>query len=206
MLEPDYTSDEYLSEHVKKFAEFYESGVLKPETHHRMLGNIEEYSKQAGIQPMDVAKPFSETCGTKLELDYVLYCIRQEQGTFNGIYYSDHMSPPIMDRHKVFAGTIMRHFRKVKVLSQNLFFSMQHDGFDFTKYHTLCIPDLMTNIATLGDWHRRSISGLVMDRYLDGQQLILGRLASVHSIESVLGFEVVVIIKEHYVKVTSNAE
>lgn len=202
MIDPD----KYLEQHAKKFEAFYNTGVLVPSKHHRMLGNIKEYAKQAGIQPMDVARPFSETCDYELELSFVLHCIREEYDQINGLYYTGDMDPPIMDRHKVFAGTILRHFRKVKLLNQNLFFGMQHSGFDFSGYHTLCIPDLFTNIISLGDWHRRALSGLITERYLDGQQLILGKLAAPQDMLNVLGEDAVGIIKKHYVRIGLDGE
>lgn len=204
MAETEYS--EYLEEHIAKNKKLYASGVLKPVVHHRLVGNIEVHAKTAGVSPLDIAAPFSETCATNEELAYVVHCIKQEIGKINGLYYVGDMDPPIFDRHKIFAGTILRHFRTVKLISQNLFFDLKHESFDFGKFHTLCVPDLMHNIIQLGDWHKRAVGGLITDRYIDGQQLILGRLATPKDMENIFGSDIVGIIKNHYLRINQHGE
>ena len=48
-----------LKNHVKKFKPFYENGVLKPEHHHRLVGNADDYAEDAGIMPKDFYRKFS---------------------------------------------------------------------------------------------------------------------------------------------------
>ncbi len=190
-----------IAEHIIQYERFYENGILVPSVHHRLVENAEAYAEEAGIRPMDIYEPFSVINPTARELNYVEKIARNSDYDFNGMYYVEPMNPPIVDRMRALVGALIRNFEPAKLMTQGQLFDAIHGDVDLSSYKVLCLPDLISAPGTISDGLRRSISTMIMTRYIAGQQICFGQITSIQKLENLFGPDISALVETHYVKV-----
>ncbi len=190
-----------IAEHIIQYGRFYENGILVPSVHYRLVENAETYAGEAGIRPTDIYEPFSVINPTMLELDYVKTIARNSPCEFHGMYYVEPMDPPIVDRMRAIVGALIRNFEPAKLMTQGQLFDAIHGDVDLSDYKVLCLPDLVSAPGTISDGLRRSISTMIMTRYIAGQQICFGQITSIGKITNLFGPDIAALIETHYVKV-----
>lgn len=186
--------------HMVKHAGFYETGVLKPEPHYRLVENIDEYARDAGIRVGDICVPFKNCNPTDPERVYVELLVKTGAKTVEtlGMYYEKEMDPTIHDRSRVIAAAMLRYFIATKVINQRRFFDLIVEGEDFNDYTVLILPDIFRNIAGLSEGLRRSTSSILMERYSEGKHTIVGRITSMKEVANKFGDDVSGMIEQHF--------
>jgi len=190
-----------LGMHVEKHKLFYENGVLDPVVHHRLVENAPEYARIAGIRVADIYEPFSGVCNTNREKEFTSIIARNTSTKIAGMYYTEDMDPPIVDRMRVITGTMLRNFEPARLITQGRLFDLIMDNSELSDFRVICLPDLMHATTSISEGLRRSVSTMFVDRYIEGLQIVLGKIGPLKKIGERFGSDVLEIIDLHYIPV-----
>ncbi len=186
--------------HVAKFADYYANGVLVPSHHYRLVENIDNYARDAGIRVADIYAPFSAIKPTEVETDYVTHLCKT-RGKFVealGMFYNQEMDPLVIDRLRGFAGALLRNHIATKFMTQRRFFDLIIENEDFDEYTVIVLPDIFRHTNGLSDGLCRSTGSVLMERYSEGKHTIVGRIPSWKAIGNKFGEDIVELINSNF--------
>ncbi len=153
----------------------YESGVLDPSVHGRLVANLEGYARRANImEPMILHKMSQFDC-SKEEIQYVKTLRSAAQKGLYGLVYHGKETKPVMTRMMAVAGACLRNFLDAKVMTiQELLADIKAgEPPDAT---ALLVPNFFIERAEGGriaDWHIAELLGVLYARMARGQQTFL---------------------------------
>lgn len=200
----EYNPETLIELHAKKYARFYATGVMDPKVHWRLVQAADTYAAEAGIRPSDLYIEFKTFCKTADERNYITMVIRHHgmPTEMAGLYYGMDMDPPIIDRYRGIVAALLRHFVASKLIMQGRYFDMVMSGDnEFSDTPVLCLPDLFRGADNLSEGMRRSIASMLLDRYVAGNQVCVGKIPTLKQIDNRFGSDVADLINHHYVKV-----
>lgn len=153
----------------------FDSGVLHPVVHSRLVKNIDQYARRANIQDSMILKRMSVFGCTKSEIDYTKTILKMADKNIYGMVYHGKETYPVMDRMMAVAGACLRNFVDAKVVTLQELLSDIKEGIppDVT---VLLVPNFFINRADGGkiaEWHIAELLGLLYSRMAKGQQTFL---------------------------------
>lgn len=182
---------EHLEDHVARNHHAYESGVLRPEVHYRLVEKIDEFASRAGIDPSWVWTPLSSVVGP----DEVAYFRAFRKTDARGLVYYGTFDPPVWRRMGALAGAFMRNFVSVRVVPMEGIVDETMDGEWAPDFDVLMVPDFCPDGLKANDARRRIAFAMLMDRMNRGRHTLLA-CSDGSALERAYGSEVVAVVAD----------
>ena len=182
----------------------YASGVLEPETHARLVLDIENYARDAGVQPRWIWTALAETVG-KAEVEYVRQY--KSHGQADGVKgmccvrKDDHCDPAT--RMAAIAGALVRNFIRARVMTLGVVLDMlaTRDTPDAT---CLLIPNFFQAKAeggSIAPWQIGALFDLLLQRSQTGSQTIV-YVTDMKALSTEYGVAFADLFTDHYLTVS----
>ena len=160
-------------EHMKKYAKFYESGVLNYEQHSMMIPNLEFYATQAKI-PLHYLYSSCKDLITDLDLQYFDNWVHLIDKKICGAYLTKH-SERYVERMYCMVAIMLRNLHDAKFLTiQEVVKELKAGGRVDSRF--VCVPNFCLPKKQGGDmatWEMSSIVGWLLERQSMGYQTVL---------------------------------
>lgn len=190
---------EIIADHRDRFSTAYASGVLSPDTHYRLVEDIDGYAARAGIQPADIWTGLAGRV-TDLEIDYVRgYRRHVSEGVPGLLYVGQAWQTPVPDRMALLAGAFLRNFVSARLVGCEALVGETFRGEALVDIDVLLIHDLAPSGAQGHDAKRRVLSSIIADRAVARRQTVVSA-ASRNAIVQQIGEQAAEII-DGYAKV-----
>ena len=154
----------------------YETGMLTKDRHDRLVANLENYAKDAGIQPHWVWTPM-EGKATADEKQYLIdFRQHSMRGTRSGLVYTGlNLDFDMTDHMSLVCGLLVRNFVRARVMTLgSVVAALQETSLpDLT---CLLIPNFLWSKEDGGDlprWQVNMVYDMLVDRHARGRQTIL---------------------------------
>ncbi len=181
----------------------YASGILNREEHERLVANIVEYAKDAGIQPRWIWTAVADTC-SETEIEYLRAFRRIKiAGTVQGLcYFRKTKDADPETRMFAIAGCLVRNFCRARVMTLGVL--LDHIAKDGDVPATcLLVPNFALSKGEgghLAPWQSQAIYDLLVQRASDRVQTIL-YATSAAAISDMYGLAARRTIETHFLKV-----
>ena len=154
---------------------FSDDSALREGVHDRMVKNMPNIARDAGIQPEWIATKMEGRC-SEAEIDWVRHFKRHASAHNAGlIYIGTPKNDPIEDRMALVAGTLTRNFILARVMTVNHVIEELQAG-NRPMMSCLLIPNFFIPKMEGGhqpDWRVQILYDLLLDRYIAGLQTVL---------------------------------
>ncbi len=150
----------------------YESGVLKPELHGRLVENIDAYAKDAFITVDWISSRLTDYCGEP-EIEWLRRFKFHHQEKCYGLCLTGDSST-VIDRMSAMAGGLLRNFIRARVMTLHTILS--DDAPDLTGTTALLVPNFYLTKgggANIPQWKIGELQDLLMNRRLQGLMTIV---------------------------------
>ena len=157
-------------------ADPYATGVLNKEHHDRLVADLRNFARDAGIQPRWIWTPLADTCGPE-EVGYVRQFNRlRAEGVVQGLcFVGGGEEAPVGPRMAAIAGALVRNFVRARVLTVGTIIDQLDKG-DAPECSCLLIPNFFLPKAeggTLAAWRINALYDLLTKRGVSGQQTVI---------------------------------
>lgn len=177
----------------------YATGVLVKEHHDRLVANLDEFARDAGIQPKWVWTKLADVCGPD-EIEYFrAYRRHRAGGEVQGLIYL--RGTPEADpeaRMAALAGAFVRNFVRARVMTlATVMDQVKAGGVDAT---VLLIPNFCLSPkegGVVAKWQTQILYDLLLQRSQSSQQTIL-YATDVKELEAQYGSALARFIERHY--------
>ncbi len=178
----------------------FETGVLVPEVHERLVANLEGFASDAGIAPHWIYKPLDPEL-PELELNYVRNFPKHRELGLAGMCLLKSVVPvgAAEDRMSALAGAFLRNFIRAKVMTLGSALDALASG-DTIDSTVLLIPNFCTGSAMetkLQEWHCRLLHDLMSERQTRGLQTVV-YASELKRVSSYMGQPIADLIDSHY--------
>lgn len=153
----------------------YNSGVLHPEVHGRLVANLEGFARRANILESMILHKMSAFACTPAEIEYVRGIRRQADAGSYGLVYVGKETKPVMTRMMGVAGACLRNFVEAKVITLQELLSDLKEGSP-PDVSVLLVPNFFvakSEGGRIAEWHIAELLGLLYARMAKGQQTFL---------------------------------
>ncbi len=154
----------------------FDSGVLDPSVHGRLLQNLDHFAQKANIQKHMITMKMSEFNCTKQEINYVKTIKRKSaDGIYGLVYTGKEDGSSVITRMMAIAGACLRNFVDAKVMTIQELLSELKEGTP-PEVSVLLVPNFFISRAEGGkiaDWHIAELLGLLYSRMATGKQTLL---------------------------------
>ncbi|MEY9560500.1 hypothetical protein [Sinorhizobium fredii] len=183
----------------------YASGVLQEEHHSRLVADLENYARDAGIQPHWIWTPLPETV-SDAEVAYLKNFRRHAvDGQIAGIAYCGKpVGVAIEQRMAALAGCLVRNFVRARLMTVGQVLDHLAKG-TLPDLSCLLIPNFFLRQDEGGHiaaWQVQSLFDLLMARRVQGQQTIL-YVSDSKLLGKEYGLAISRLIDEAYLKITN---
>ena len=182
----------------------YSYGVLQPEHHERLVADLENYARDAGIQPHWIYTPLPDTIG-KGEREY-LKRFRQHmasQGDVAGLCYTARSGVKSVDQvFSALAGCLVRNFIRARVMTLGMVLEALASQ-SMPELSCLLIPNFFHPAADGGhiaSWQVSALYDMLVARQLNGQQTVI-YASDLHALGNEYGVPMKKLIDQHFIKV-----
>lgn len=158
-----------------QLAQAYDSGVLDPTVHGRLVANLEQYARRANIQDAMILGKMSQFECTAEEINYVRSIRRMSSEGSYGLVYLGRETKPVMTRMMAVAGACLRNFIDAKVMVIQDLLAQLKDG-NPPEATVLLVPNFFIARAEGGriaEWNVAELLGLLYARMAQGKQTFL---------------------------------
>ena len=157
-------------------AKAYESGVLLPEVHNRLVQDIDRIARKANIPESMVLMKMSSFGCSEEEIAYVRKLkAMSAQGVYGLIYKGKEGKYSVLSRMMAVAGACLRNFVDARVMTLQDVFQATKDN-AMPEPTVLLIPNFYASKSEGGhvpDWHLANLLGLLYSRQSKGLQTFL---------------------------------
>lgn len=153
----------------------YDSKVLIPEVHSRLVQNLDQYARRANILDSMILNKMSNFACSKSEIEYMKAIKRMADKGVHGMVYHGKETAPVMTRMMAVAGACLRNFIDAKVVTLQELISDIKEG-NPPDVTVLLVPNFFITRADGGkiaEWHIAELLGLLYSRMTKGQQTFL---------------------------------
>lgn len=154
---------------------WYESGVLKPDVHHRLVADMDRVAQEAGIQKQWLWTRLSETLSPAEIVWWRRFHFHAAQGKAGLIYHGRGYKPKVETRCFALAGALVRNFVHARVMTATQVLDAARAG--SSPRHT-CL--LITNFfserqvtAEQAHWRAGVLHDLLLARQALGLQTVI---------------------------------
>lgn len=183
----------------------YAPGVLQKEHHDRLVADLDNFAKDAGIQPHWICEPLPGTF-TAGEKDY-LKRFRQHMtsGSISGVaYVGKGKSAEIDQRMSAFAGCLVRNFVRARVMTLGAVLDAMSSR-SMPELSCLLIPNFFLSASeggTIASWQVSALHELLMSRQVSGLQTIV-YVSDMSLLAKEYGLAFRNLIEAHFVQVSA---
>ncbi len=154
----------------------YAEGVLVPEHHARLVADLDNFAKDAGIQPKWIYSPLPDTFGPE-ERGYVRHFRKHAaEGTPSGmIYHGPNKGGEVEQRMSALAGCLVRNFIRARVMTLGSVIDALPNR-EMPELTCLLIPNFFVaqqDAGTIAPWQISALYDYLSQRFVAGQQTIL---------------------------------
>lgn len=157
--------------------EAYDSGLMDPAYHERLVADIQGVVQQAGISEPYVWTSMRKYCG-QAEINYIQNIklwARQDDPVFGMVYVGKVEKAPVNDRMMSLAGACLRSYINAKVMNVQEVIAALKDGV-MPSPTVLLIPNFFlarSNAGRIAEWEVSSLIGLLYKRQQEAKQTVL---------------------------------
>lgn len=153
----------------------YESNLLKPEVHDRLVRDIENVAKGAGIPMSLIWTPLATNCGPE-EVEYVRKLRHHaSEGVAGFAYIGRKPAGPIATRMMAMAGAFLRNFVNARVMTVQEVLALSKDD-KLPNPSVLLVPNFFIGKEQGGSipaWQVSLLLGVLYNRQAEGLQTVL---------------------------------
>jgi hypothetical protein len=176
----------------------YESGLLKKPEHDRLVANLANFARDAGVQRHWVWTPMEDFCGID-EQNYVSAFRRHSMHGVAGLCYVGLKTTDVANRMAAITGKLMRNFIRARVMTLGRVLDLiaTEGGVTAT---CLLIPNFFIkrdNGGSIAVWQTQALLDLLIERRAEGKQTVIG-VESMSALGKEYGEHFVNIIDEAY--------
>lgn len=154
----------------------YALGALQPDHHDRLVADLENFARDAGIQPHWIATPLGEEVSQR-EVEYLKafkrHCV---EGDVAGLCYSSKAGLVSIDqRMSLLAGCLVRNFVRARVMTLGDVLDHLHAK-SMPDLQCILIPNFFLSAAeggTIASWQVSALYDFLVSRHVQGQQTII---------------------------------
>lgn len=181
----------------------YASKVLKPDVHERLVADIGNYARDAGIQPKHIWEPLTPKV-SPAELTWVKrFRFHTSEGHSGLCLEGASLVFSVEDRMAAIAGALVRNFIRARVFTlSQLFAEAESEG--MPKATCLLIPNFFNGKNTgkaiagpIAPWRVSLVLDILMERHLSGLQTVL-YVESILDLEEAYGPPIAKHLKTHF--------
>jgi len=157
-------------------ADPYATGVLKKEYHERLVADLDNFARDAGIQQHWIYTPLPDEV-TKVEIDYLKNFRRHMAGhTVAGLCYTKKAKvDSIEERMAAVAGCLVRNFIRARVMTLGSVLDAIASK-SMPELTCILIPNFFNPASDGGQiasWQVNALHDMIVSRHLNGQQTIV---------------------------------
>ena len=181
----------------------YASGVLQREHHDRLVADLDNFARDAGIQPRWIYEPLPKTVSAD-EIDYLRRFRRHiASGDVAGLCLTRKSGIKSIDQHmSALAGCLVRNFVRARVMTLGAV--LDHlAAKDMPDLTCLLVPNFFHSAAeggTIASWQVSALHDLLVARAAAGLQTIL-YASDLNLLGKEYGLALKGLIDAHYVKI-----
>ena len=164
---------EELNDIPKPLRKYFESGLLRPEVHLRLVGDIQTIASAAGIPPISIYTPASDHCSQD-EIDWLVDYKHLEIGESGGLLYTGDCTD-VGVRLFTMAGALIRNFISPRFMTVQEVIEVYKKGGE-VEAAVLLIPNFYLGKKSGGDipsWQTSMLMGMLLSRYAKGKKTIM---------------------------------
>lgn len=159
-----------LEEHVKKYQKIYEGGVLQPETHARLVVNMDSVAETARIPAKYIYTSAKDYCGP-VDLEWAK---RYKEVDKAGLVFIGDVKN-VADRMMALTGAFVRNFKDARMyIVQDVVEDLKEN--EMTDCSVLAIPNFHVGSEkgkSLPAWQASLLLGLLLDRYRSNKPTLI---------------------------------
>jgi hypothetical protein len=145
-------------------AHLFESGVLKPGKHDRLVEDAPRWARIAGIPVAMLAERAEDHCSPGEVKWANAYPERAHRGEGGGILYVGNMDPPAVRRMQALAAKFIRNYIDARVVTLDEYLAAQRDG-DAPQCSVLFVPLVHAAASTrVPDWRVQALAAVLVER------------------------------------------
>jgi hypothetical protein len=190
--------------HMSEVMQAYNTGVLSPEVHGRLVANLDCFARRANIMEQMVLHKMSEFSCTAIEIDYVKKIRRQPAMGNYGLIYTGKETKPVLTRMMAVAGACLRNFVEAKVVTLQELLSDMKEGSP-PEATVLLVPNFFvakSEGGKIADWHIAELLGLLYARMAAGKQTFL-YVSDFQALQKTYGDPIAEHLKNHFKSVAA---
>ena len=181
----------------------YATNVLKREVHDRLVADIGNFARDAGIQPKHIWEPLTPKVSSG-ELTWVKrFRFHKDEGRSGLCLEGESLDFSVEDRMAAMAGALVRNFIRARVFTlSQLFAEAESEG--TPKATCLFIPNFFNGkntgkaiVGSIASWRVSVLLDILMERHLSGLQTVL-YVESILDLEEAYGPPIAKHLKTHF--------
>ena len=182
----------------------YSTGVLVKEHHERLVADLHNYARDAGIAPRWLWTPMAEECGLQ-EIEYAKQFKQYRlNGKVSGLVYirSAQDETPIEPRMSALTGVLVRNFIRARMMTLGTVLDLCASG-EPPDATCLLIPNFFLSKkegGTIASWQVSALYDLLVKRQLTGLQTVLC-VSSLKDMRNEYGLAFGSLIESNYIAV-----
>lgn len=150
----------------------YATKVLKPDTHERLVQDIDKFAKMAGIMKHWIWTPLAEICNDD-EIEWVKnFKFHAGQNKAGLIFVGTDAEPPVELRMYAMAGALTRNFIWAQVTTAQSILPHIEKG-DLPEATCLLLTNLSPGKGLVPSWKGALLLDMLMDRAATGKQTVI---------------------------------
>lgn len=154
----------------------YAQGALVPDVHERLVADLDNFARDAGIQKHWIATPLGDGV-SDWEREYIKafkrHCV---EGSVAGLCYTQKSALASVDQHfSLIAGCLVRNFVRARMMTLGEVLDHLH-GRSMPDLPCILIPNFFMSVSeggTIASWQVSALYDLLMSRQVQGQQTII---------------------------------
>lgn len=152
----------------------YETKVLDPDVHERLVANIDFYASEAGIPKRMLWTPIADVCN-EAEIDWLRRFRHLQAKGVAGLVLTGHLEPPPEVRMMAMVGALVRNFINARVMTAQELFRASQSG-DVPEHTAIAVPNFFVSDGENSDmpsWMVAELYSALVDRFKGGRMTIL---------------------------------
>ncbi len=160
---------------VAEKPDVYASGVLEEKHHGRLVADLDNYARDAGIQPHWIYKPLAKTCGEGVIEWTRRFRFHKLEG-HSGLAMIGGKNVDWSDCMSAIAGALVRNFIRARVITVSRLMDEIEGNEPPTNYTCLLIPNFYIGKKQGGhlpEWRASLLLDFLLERHTAGKQTVL---------------------------------
>ena len=196
MLDPN--SQTLLDVHVKRHADAYSSGLLKPEFHYRLVEDLDKVCAVSGVRREFVLTSSTDFCGP-LEREWVRNIRHNSDAGVSGLLYVSEAN--VERRMMALAGVCLRNYIHARVMTLNSVLEEVAAG-NHNQPTVLFVLNFQAHQGkhSISKWDASTVYDVLLSRYTQKLQTVVS-VSTLSDVEVLYGAAAMTHLEDHYQQV-----